>query len=131
VLDRFDLRIGVRRTEIDDLLGIGGGESTDVVRQRVDTARARALERGGCLNAALAPADLDRVAPLTDEATALLRAELERGRLTGRGLHRVRRVARTIADLDGHDSPVVGAEHVALALQLRVRLRVSARSDAA
>jgi predicted ATPase with chaperone activity len=40
-------------------------------------------------------------------------------------------VARTIADLGGHDSPLVRAEHVALALQLRVRLRVSARSDAA
>jgi magnesium chelatase family protein len=131
LLDRFDLRIGVRRTEIDDLLGIGGGESTEVVRQRVDTARARALERSGCLNAALAPADLDRVAPLAVEATALLRTELERGRLTGRGLHRVRRVARTIADLAGDDSELVRAQHVALALQLRVRLRVSARSDAA
>ena len=131
LLDRFDLRIGVRRTEIDDLLGIGGGESTEVVRQRVDAARARSLERSGCLNAALAPADLDRVAPLAVEATALLRTELERGRLTGRGLHRVRRVARTIADLAGDDGQMVRAEHVALALQLRVRLRVSARSDAA
>jgi predicted ATPase with chaperone activity len=131
LLDRFDLRVGVRRTEIDDLLGVGGGETTAVVRERVDAARARSLDRGGCLNAALAPADLDRVAPLAAEATALLRTELERGRLTGRGLHRVRRVARTIADLAGDDGELVRAEHVALALQLRVRLRVSARSDAA
>jgi magnesium chelatase family protein len=131
LLDRFDLRIGVHRTAIDDLLGIGGGESTAVVRERVDLARAKARERNGMLNAAIAPADLDRCAPLTADATNLLRTELERGRLTGRGLHRVRRVARTIADLSSSDQAQVQAEHVALALQLRVRLRVSARSDAA
>jgi magnesium chelatase family protein len=131
LLDRFDLRIGVHRTAVDDLLGIGGGESTEVVRERVMRARARALERNAMLNGAIAPADLDRCAPLTAEATHLLRAELERGRLTGRGLHRVRRVARTIADLASADQHQVQAEHVALALQLRVRLRVSTRSDAA
>ena len=53
----------------------------------------------------------------------MLRAELERGRLTGRGYHRVRRVARTIADLDEPDHELVVVEHVALALSLRVRLR--------
>ena len=41
------------------------------------------------------------VAPLTADARALLRIEIERGRLTGRGYHRIRRVARTIADLGG------------------------------
>ena len=58
-------------------------------------------------------------------ARSLLRSELERERLTGRGYHRIRRVARTIADLDGDMSELVGEEHVAMALQLRVRLRVS------
>jgi magnesium chelatase family protein len=52
---------------------------------------------------------------------ALLRSELEAGRLTGRGLHRIRRVARTIADRD--DAPdVVGEGHVATALALRARI---------
>ena len=55
----------------------------------------------GKLNAALAPDELDAFAPLTTPARALLRDEIERDRLTGRGYHRVRRVARTIADLDG------------------------------
>jgi len=53
----------------------------------------------------------------------LLRRELEVGRLSGRGLHRVRRVARTIADLDGAPE-VVGESHVATALQLRTGLGV-------
>jgi magnesium chelatase family protein len=61
----------------------------------------------------------------------MLRAELERGRLTGRGYHRVRRVARTIADLDEAEHELVVVDHVALALSLRVRLRVSSGRDAA
>ena len=59
-------------------------------------------------------------APLTAPASALLRRELERGRLTGRGLHRVRRVARTLADLDdasGRSPEQIDVEHVALALR--------------
>jgi magnesium chelatase family protein len=90
-----------------------------------------ALERSGMLNGRLAPIELDKVARLDPEATALLRSELERGRLTGRGLHRVRRVARTIADLAGHISDTVGGDHVALALHLRVPLKVSSRGRAA
>jgi magnesium chelatase family protein len=61
----------------------------------------------------------------------MLRNELERERLTGRGYHRIRRVARTIADLDGDMSSPVDQEHVAMALQLRVRLRVSVREQVA
>jgi magnesium chelatase family protein len=66
------------------------------------------------------------MAPLHPEARALLRSELEADRLTGRGYHRIRRVARTIADLQSQ-SELVQAHHVASALQLRVRLRVSSR----
>jgi magnesium chelatase family protein len=131
LLDRFDLRVGVQRTAPDDLLQAGGGESTDVVRERVATARQRALDRIGMLNGSIPPPLLDDCAPLAPGARALLRAELERGRLTGRGYHRVRRVARTIADLDSVEQPVVLDEHVALALTLRVRLRVSSTRDAA
>jgi predicted ATPase with chaperone activity len=109
-------------------------------------ARERALARSGLLNAALRPDLLDKYAIVDRAGTAMLRNELELGRLTGRGLHRIRRVARTIADLDdeGHDGEserghergndggdVVAERHVALALQLRVRLRASARRDAA
>ena len=130
LLDRFDLRIGVQRTEVDDLIAVGGGEPTVIVRERVMVARERAIARCGLLNGALRPGLLDQFAPVDAGGTALLRHELENSRLTGRGLHRVRKVARTIADLDG-DHDVVGAQHIALALQLRVRLRDSTRRDAA
>jgi magnesium chelatase family protein len=131
LLDRFDLRVGVGQTAVDDLIGGRRGESTADVRDRVLRARAGSLRRNGVLNAALPASRLDECAPLTSEATAKLRLELEENRLTGRGLHRIRRVARTIADLGDPDQQTVRLEHVVLALMLRVQLRRQIRSDAA
>ena len=131
LLDRFDLRVGVARPGVDDLLQSGGGESTAVAAVRVATARGAAVDLRGTLNSAIPASHLDILAPLQPEARLMLRNELERERLTGRGYHRIRRVARTIADLDGDMSAPVGQEHVAMALQLRVRLRVSVREQVA
>ncbi|MEY4338644.1 MAG: hypothetical protein RLZ14_494, partial [Actinomycetota bacterium] len=126
LLDRFDLRVPVARPEVDHLLASGGGESTATVAARVAAARQASLARIGMLPSAIPPGRLDELAPLHPAATAVLRGELEAGSLTGRGYHRVRRVARTIADLAGGDE-VVAEGHVAMALGLRVRLRVSMR----
>ena len=131
LLDRFDLRVGVARPGVDDLLQSGGGESTADAAVRVAAARGAAVDLRGTLNSAIPASHLDILAPLQPEARLMLRNELERERLTGRGYHRIRRVARTIADLDGDMSAPVGEEHVAMALQLRVRLRVSVREQVA
>ncbi len=79
-------------------------------------------ERSGKLNAALGHDELDEVAALDREAKALLRGEIEHDRLTGRGYHRVRRVARTIADLAARDDDRVMLADVTLALSLRAGL---------
>ena len=118
LLDRFDLRLAVGLPSVDDLVDGIEGERSHVVRARVARARATSLTRNGGLNSAVTPDDLDRVAPLSAPARTLLRRELEVGRLSGRGLHRVRRVARTIADLDG-EFEVVEEGHVAAALRMR------------
>ncbi|NBV25885.1 MAG: ATP-binding protein, partial [Actinobacteria bacterium] len=121
LLDRFDLRVSVGLPHVDDLVGSRTGEASAVVRHRVAVARAAAMARQGTVNAALAIDQLDVAAPLTPAARAVLRRELEAGRLSGRGLHRVRRVARSIADLHGvHE--IVAEDHVALALQMRTAL---------
>lgn len=130
LLDRFDLRVGVDRPEVADLLSVDGGEPSSVAAQRVADARALALDRGGLLNSQIPPGRLDELAPLSGEAVELLRHRLEAGGLTGRGYHRIRRVARTIADLQG-ESGVVGVDHVSLALGLRVRLGIGRRDAAA
>lgn len=121
LLDRFDLRVSVGLPRVDDLVDGQHGESSAAVAQRVVQVRALATQRNGVVNADIAVDQLDDVAPLTSEARAILRRELEVGRLSGRGLHRVRRVARTIADLDGAPT-LVDAPHVATALSLRTGL---------
>ena len=132
LLDRFDLRVGVARPDVDDLLHSGGGECTDGRRgpggdcpQRGDRAARHAQQRDPGV------ASRRPRAAVSPTARSMLRSELERERLTGRGYHRIRRVARTLADLDGDMSAAVGEQHVALALQLRVRLRVSMREQVA
>ena len=130
-LDRFDLRVSVSAARVDDLLGRELGESTAVVRERVLGARALAEQRAGKLNALLTADELEVFAPLDHAAESLVRREFEAGRLTGRGLHRVRRVARTLADLRdiavGTAATAIDAEILTMALQLRVTFGSSAR----
>ncbi|MBK9178911.1 MAG: ATP-binding protein [Acidimicrobiales bacterium] len=119
LLDRFDLRVEISRPAVDELLGEATAESTASVAVRVAEARQRARARGAETNARLDPARLEPSSPLDAGATRLLERALRDGKLTGRGLQRVRRVALTIADLRG-DSGRLGEQHVALAMQLRV-----------
>lgn len=121
ILDRFDIRVSLTPPTAGDLTSSERGESSAHVADRVATARSVAVSRQGCLNSAIAADALDEVAPLTDDAMSVLRARLETGQLTGRGYHRVRRVARTIADLCGEPGPL-DARRVEAALALRTRI---------
>lgn len=118
LVDRFDLRVELARPDPGELLGGPPGESTAEVADRVAAARRRAAARGVVANAALPAPLLDDLAPITAGARHLLDGALRAGSLSGRGLHRVRRVARTLADLAGREGPV-GEEDICLALQLR------------
>jgi len=99
----------------------GEPTTTTAAAARVAAVRALAAARGVPVNSLLDPAALDRAAPLTPPAAALLDRHLRAGRLSARGLHRVRRVARSLADLalDVGTGPIA-EEHVAEALALRV-----------
>ena len=118
ILDRFDITLRIDRPDAAELVGHGTGEASAAVADRVASARSRALERGVRTNAELAPSSLDRTAPLDAPAAALLERHLRSGELSARGLHRVRRLARTVADLAGAGT-TVDASHVAEALFLR------------
>ncbi|MBV8982098.1 MAG: YifB family Mg chelatase-like AAA ATPase [Acidimicrobiia bacterium] len=123
LLDRFDLRVVVSKPDVDELLRGGRGETTATVAERVAEARRRARERGVRCNAELPARLLDDSVPLTAPALSLLEHKLRTNGLSARGLHRVRRVARTLADLAG-DGGVVGEEQVCLALGLRAEPRL-------
>jgi magnesium chelatase family protein len=104
---------------VDDLLAKAPGETSARVRDRVLAARALALLRGGpARNAATTASDLDRWGTLGAAEGVLLRHAVQRLGLSARGVLRVRRVARTIADLAG--SEAVRAEHLAEGLQYRL-----------
>ena len=118
LLDRFDLRVHVTRPRSSELFARTRGEPTHAVAERVAAARAVAEARGVPANVAISAGDADELAPLSAEAEAVLIRAVDDGRLSARGVHRVRCVARTIADLDGHVGPVE-AGHVAAALALR------------
>jgi magnesium chelatase family protein len=126
LLDRFDVRIVVDRPDVDELLEGAAGvaarrppESSEQVAARVAAARTLAVRHGVRCNAAIPAAALDSLAPLDPAAGRLLEARLRQGVLSARGLHRVRRVARTIADLAGVEG-AVRVDDVYGALALRV-----------
>ncbi|MDY7101630.1 MAG: YifB family Mg chelatase-like AAA ATPase [Actinomycetota bacterium] len=121
LLDRFDLRIEVDRPSPEHLLRGPAGEPSSAVAERVARVRELARRRGVEMNAALPTSALDDLAPLGPEGAGLLEDELARGRLSARGLQRVRRVALTLADLAGDDGPLA-EHHIATALGLRVDL---------
>ena len=119
LLDRFDLRVEVGRPDVGELMAtLPPGESTRTVANRVRTAREWAAERGVASNADLQSWQLDGFAPLEVGARRLVERALASGRLTGRGLGAVRRVALTIADL-ADERPPLGTGHVSAALALR------------
>jgi magnesium chelatase family protein len=120
LLDRFDLRVMVRPPTAEELFTVSPPDATARVAEVVRLARQHSQTRGFFTNALMPAVALDELAPLSIPARHMLQKQLELGRLSARGLHRVRRVARTVADLD--DCEMVEDHHVALALQLRVAL---------
>lgn len=119
LLDRFDLRIGIQRPAPSELFGARAGETSADMAERVSAARRRALARSGCINAALDQADLDVVAALSPGAQTILENAVGQGRLSARGVGRVRTVSRTIADLEDTGDEV-SVEQLCLAMSLRV-----------
>ena len=123
LMDRFDLRVDVPPVAFTDLDLPASGDSSAQVAARVAAARAVQQARYGADSDMRQNADaegeaLEEVATPDEEGRALLTRVATRFGLTARGYHRVLRVARTIADLDGADT--VQRPHVAEAISYRV-----------
>ena len=123
LMDRFDLRIEVPPVAYADLDLPASGDSSAEVAARVAQARDIQADRfadspGTRLNADAEGAALEEIATPDAQGRDLLIRVAERIGLTARGYHRVLRVARTIADLDG--SQEVRQPHVAEAVGYRL-----------
>ena len=125
LLDRIDLHIDVPAVSAADLALPPPGEGSAAAAKRVAAARKRQATRYADLpeesrirtNAEADGAVLDEAAAPDPDGRALLVRAAERLRLSARGYHRVLRVARTLADLEG--AAIVGRRHIAEALSYR------------
>lgn len=123
LMDRFDLRVEVPPVKLTDLSLDKPAESSTIVAERVAKARAIQAERFEGMEDVLVNADVDgealhEVATPDPEGHDLLNKVAEKFKLSARGYHRILRVARTIADLDG--SKDVRRPHIAEAAGYRV-----------
>ncbi len=121
LLDRFDLHVEVPALDYADLRQGESGERSQDVRHRVNAARQRQMERfaGEAIycNAHMGPRQLEAHCGLCKAGDALLVTAVERLGLSARAYDRIRKVARTIADVEG--TPHIGPHHLAEAIQYR------------
>lgn len=133
LLDRIDIRIEVPAVTAMDLIEPKPSEPSAVVAARVANVRALQKERFAALGAphieTMAQATTDLISEITKpdaEGLRLLKDAAEAMRLSARGYHRVLKLARTLADMDGRDA--VGRVHLAEALSYRMEAVVGERA---
>ena len=128
LMDRIDIHVDVPRVPFEKLTAEHRGEPSDVVRERVEAARARQAERFAdslmhC-NADMGPSEVKAICELDDTGKQLMRSAMRQMSLSARAFHRILKLGRTIADLaeeDGHSGGPIQPAHLAEALQYRPR----------
>lgn len=121
LLDRLDIRIAVPRLPVEELVqaavaASAGAQESDP-RSQVQAARERRLRASGVLSARLSAPQLRHCCALPALSERLLRRSCQQLALSGRGVHRLLALGRTIADLAG--SELIEPPHLAEAIQLR------------
>jgi len=123
LLDRIDIFIEVPRVEYEKLTDDTLGERSEKVRARVEAARQiqqrRFQETKLTCNTEMTPIEVKQFCQAEPAAQSLLRTAMKQLHFTARAFHRILKLARTIADLDGAD--IIKANHLAEALQYRQR----------
>ncbi len=119
LLDRIDMQVEVPRqaAPLMQQTTVANAEYSREVRQRVESARARQLQRQQKPNQALAGREVEQYASADETGLKLLLQAMERFGLSMRAYHRILKVARTIADLEGVEQ--IQSHHISEAVSLR------------
>lgn len=121
LLDRIDIQVEIPHVSYDDLSHEGDGDTSAVIRARVNKARdiqlARYKDEGITSNSQLTAPMLDKYCSLDNEGNKLLQAAFDRLGLSARAHSKILKVARTIADIEGSDD--IKSLHIAEAIQYR------------
>jgi magnesium chelatase family protein len=121
LLDRIDIHIEVPAVRYRDLTARMTSESSQAIKNRIDSARAiqrsRLNEDGTLCNAGMTSAHIKKFCPLDEESHCLLEMAVDTLGLSARAFTRILKVARTIADLD--DEPDIQSHHISEAIQYR------------
>jgi magnesium chelatase family protein len=122
LMDRIDLTVYVPALTANELISAPRGESSALVAERVHAARYVQKQRYSHdpyvkNNAQVQGQLLDTIAPLGSEGAKLMQQATDRHKLSARGYHRILKVARTIADLQGHKQ--ISPPHLAEAIHYR------------
>ncbi len=105
LLDRIDMHINVPNVAHEILrTPVKEADSSITVKQRVEKARQYQLKRSGKANHALSVKEIERYCKLHESDKKLLKNAIEKLQLSARSYHRILKVARTIADLNGSDT---------------------------
>ncbi|MCI0788716.1 MAG: YifB family Mg chelatase-like AAA ATPase [Chloroflexi bacterium] len=127
LLDRVDVFVEVPPVEYEKLVEDQQAEDSSRPRLRVEQARAiqgkRFKECGFFCNSEMGPAEVWKFCQLDEGAKGLLQTATQRLNLSARAFHRILKVSRTIADLEGSEG--INIAHLAEALQYRPRTAVS------
>ena len=122
-LDRVDIFVDVPRVDYEKLSDDRLGEPSARVQERVEKTRRRQRERFGAgrvtCNAEMTPGEVREYCRVEGSAQGLLKAAMQQLSLSARAFHRILKLARTIADLEGNGS--IEAPHLAEAIQYRPR----------
>lgn len=121
LLDRIDIQMEMHEVPLEELSQKQRGECSAVIRQRVNLARQRQRERfkeeSIHMNAQMNVRQLETYCPLSPECRGLLQQVFTRMHLSARGYQRIRKVARTIADLEGREQ--IEPRHLSEAIRYR------------
>ena len=118
MLDRIDMHIHLSRVSIKDLQKVDSAEErSTLIRSRVAQARTLQVHKRGKLNSRFSSSDIDYYCKIPEPEMSFMEMACDKLNMSARAYHRVLRISRTIADMQGREN--ITKADIAEALRLR------------